>query len=51
MTLIEIYNYNEGIPKDCSDVVEEVLVVEAVGRLQDDRWQKVVEEQLGSEPC
>ena len=24
--------------------------MEAVGRLQDDRWQKVVEEQLGSEP-
>ena len=50
MTLIEIYNYNEGIPKDCSDVVEEVLVVKTVGRFQDDRRQQVVEEQLRREP-
>ena len=50
MTLIERYNYNEGIPKDCSDVVEEVLVVKTVGCFQDDRRQQVVEEQLRREP-
>ena len=37
-------------PKDCSDVVKEVFVVKTVGRLEDDRGQKIVEEQLRSEP-
>ena len=37
-------------PKDCSDVVKEVFVVKTVGSLEDDRGQKIVEEQLRSEP-
>ena len=38
------------IPKDCSDVVKEVFVVKTVCSLQYYRGQKIIEEQLWSEP-
>ena len=38
------------IPKDCSDVVKEVFVVKTVGSLQYYWGQKIIEEQLWSEP-
>jgi hypothetical protein len=36
-------------PEDGADVVEEMLVVEAVGRLEDDGREKVQEEEVGGE--
>ena len=38
------------IPKYCSDVVKEVFVVKAVGSLQYYWGQKIIEEQIWSEP-
>ena len=49
-TSIIIITISIESPKDCSDVVKEVFVVKTVGRLEDDRGQKIVEEQLRSEP-
>ena len=50
--LLILYNnrtYYDSVQEDCPDVVKEGLVVEGVGRLQDDGGQQEVEEELGSE--
>ena len=50
--LLILYNnrtYYDSVQEDGPDVVKEGLVVEGVGRLQDDGGQQEVEEELGSE--
>lgn len=41
--------YHHGVDYDGSDVLNEALVFEGVGRLEDDRGQQEEEESLGVE--
>ena len=50
--LLILYNnrtYYDSVQEDCPDVVKEGLVVEGVGRLQDDGGEQEVEEQVRGE--